>query len=218
MRSLQWSVVLVFLVGCSSSMDPGGGGGSGYGGTPGGDPGTGGSSVGSPAGSSAGSGSGSSSGASSSGADSGTAPAQSGNGSSGGGSSGGSSSGAGGVTSGSGGSSGGSSSGSGSGSGGGSGSGSSSGGASGAPTWTQIFGAYLANGTVGHCGDCHSSASTAPGAYSFIQTSGYIQGTQSTVSNLFTWMNGIMPPSGSTSDAQATAAVKAWVAAGALDN
>jgi hypothetical protein len=106
-----------------------------------------------------------------------------------------------------------------SGGGGSSSGGSSSGGtSSSAPTWSQVYDTYLASGTEGHCVNCHSSASSPSGAYALVQSGGYINGTQSTVANLFSWMGGIMPPGGASSDAKGTAAVKAWVAAGAMDN
>jgi hypothetical protein len=147
MRSAKWSIVLMFLVGCSASPDPGGGGYGG--GTSGGDP------------------TSSTSGGSSSSAASG---------------------------------------------------GSSSSGNSSAPTWTEIYATYLASGTEGHCANCHTAASSASGTYALVQSGGYINGTQSTVSNLFSWMGGVMPPSGPVSDTKGSTAVKAWVAAGALDN
>jgi hypothetical protein len=75
----------------------------------------------------------------------------------------------------------------------------------------------LATGTIGHCSDCHPT-SDAPSAYSFLQSSGYINGTQSTVSAVFAWMGGFMPPGPTTPNAKATAEVKAWVAAGAKDD
>ena len=85
-----------------------------------------------------------------------------------------------------------------------------------APTWTQIYDHYLASGTVGHCADCHSQAASASATYGFL--SSYINGSQSTLSGIFSWMGGTMPPGGATSNAQATADVQAWIAAGALDN
>jgi hypothetical protein len=145
MRNVKWSIVLLFLGGCSASPDPGGGG---YGGGTSGDP--------------------------SSGATSGGSSAADG--------------------------------------------GSSNGSNGSAPTWTEIYATYLASGTEGHCVNCHSSASSASAAYALVQSGGYVNGTQSTVSHLFSWMGGIMPPGGPASDTKGTAAVKAWVAAGALDN
>jgi hypothetical protein len=74
----------------------------------------------------------------------------------------------------------------------------------------------LAANTIGHCETCHSQVSSASGAYSFL--SGYINGSQSTLDELFSWMGGYMPPSGPTSNSQATDDVDAWEAAGALNN
>jgi hypothetical protein len=122
-------------------------------------------------------------------------------------------------SSGSSGSSGGSSSSGGSGSGSASSSGgSSSGGA--APTWTAIYDAYLAKGTVGNCRSCHSQATSASGTYSWLQTTGYIGGTTSTLvrgGSCLTWFGGNMPPGG-RSDPMAVSDMTAWAAAGAPNN
>ena len=88
-----------------------------------------------------------------------------------------------------------------------------------AATWSSIYTAYLGPGTIGGCtSGCHATVTSAETAYSFIEGYGFFKGTQSTVSQLFSWMGGVMPPSGPTSNAQATSDVDAWVAAGALDN
>ena len=76
----------------------------------------------------------------------------------------------------------------------------SGGGTAAAPTWSHIYGAYMAHGTIGHCVDCHAAqAGDADSAYAFLQTAGYIDGTQSTVSSVFGWMGGFMPPGTTTS-------------------
>jgi hypothetical protein len=88
-----------------------------------------------------------------------------------------------------------------------------------AKTWSEIYASYLASGKVGHCGDCHGAASDATGAYGFLQGAGYINGTQSTVSSIFGFMGGAMPPpGGGTPDPTAVAEVDSWVAAGAKDD
>jgi hypothetical protein len=103
-----------------------------------------------------------------------------------------------------------------------SGSGSSSGSTtSSAPTWSQIYADYLARGTVGNCPSCHSQTSSATGAYSWLKTQNYINGTSSSLVSAFlsclSWYGGNMPPGGRT-DATAVTAMNAWAAAGALDN
>ncbi len=100
-----------------------------------------------------------------------------------------------------------------------------------APTWTQIYNAYLAAGaTVGHCGDVGCHANTLKGVqcnnktncYNTLKNTGYINGTGSkltiTGSSPLTWFNGNMPPAGPASSPAAAADMKAWVAAGALNN
>jgi hypothetical protein len=59
--------------------------------------------------------------------------------------------------------------------------------------------------------------SDAKSAYAFVQAS-YINGTQSTLAQLFSWMGGFMPPGGPASNATASQEVEAWIAAGAKDN
>jgi len=99
------------------------------------------------------------------------------------------------------------------------------------PTWTQIYNAYLAAGaTVGHCGDVGCHANTLKGVqcnnkancYTTLKNTGYINGTASkltiTGSSPLTWFNGNMPPGGPASSPAAAADMKAWVAAGALNN
>jgi hypothetical protein len=191
MRYAHWSIVIVCLVGCSSGGEPGG---SGWG---------------------TASGTGAPSGGSSGGASSSTGSSSSDKGTGGTSSSGGSGADpstpedAGVTDSSSGDASSSSSSGS---------STADAGSTEQAPTWSAIYGSYLATGTIGSCGGCHAEATGAPGAYSFIQGYGYLNGAQSNLSSLFSWMGGPMPPGGPTSNAQATAAVQAWVAAGAVDD
>ena len=55
-------------------------------------------------------------------------------------------------------------------------------------------------------------------AYSFLQGGGYLNGQESALSSLFSWMGGIMPPGGTSSNTQASADVEAWVAAGEIEN
>lgn len=87
-----------------------------------------------------------------------------------------------------------------------------------APKWSDIYTRYLATGTVGHCGACHAQITSAPSAYSYISTFAFINGTQSTISSLFAWSGGPMPPGAAITNAQAASDVTAWIAAGALDN
>lgn len=91
-----------------------------------------------------------------------------------------------------------------------------------APTWTQIFGAYLAGGTKGNCSHCHSSCSTKSGCYTWLQGKGYISGQSSGLvsssQSCLSWYGGNMPPSGPTSFAQAVTDMNQWAKAGALNN
>jgi hypothetical protein len=63
---------------------------------------------------------------------------------------------------------------------------------------------------------------TASGAYNYLKSKGYINGTASSLVNpsqsCLTWYGGNMPPSGTSSSPQAVADMNSWAAAGALDN
>ncbi len=88
------------------------------------------------------------------------------------------------------------------------------------PTWDDIFTKYVASGTKGGCGGCHG-LSTAKDAYDFLKQGGQIDGTSSAIvtsGSDFSWFGGFMPPGGPSSYPEAVADMKAWVAAGALDN
>jgi hypothetical protein len=90
-----------------------------------------------------------------------------------------------------------------------------------APTWTQIYDSYLKAGTVGNCGNfgCHAQASSAPGAFSFLQS--YMSGSPPRLvsrGSPLTWYGGNMPAGGPRTDAQATMDMNAWAAAGAMNN
>ena len=94
------------------------------------------------------------------------------------------------------------------------------GGGSSAPTWTTIYQDYLSAGSEGHCGNCHNQTASASAAYSWLQSKGYIGGTNSSIvrsSSCLTWFGGSMPPGG-PSDAKAVADMTAWVAAGAQND
>lgn len=103
----------------------------------------------------------------------------------------------------------------------GSGSGSTSTGST-AVTWTSIFTNYLASGTTGDCASCHSSMSSASGAYSYLKKKGQISGSSSALasssSSCLSWLGGDMPPGGPSSNAKATADLASWANAGGLQN
>jgi polyvinyl alcohol dehydrogenase (cytochrome) len=90
------------------------------------------------------------------------------------------------------------------------------------PSWTAIYNAYFASGTVGHCANCHGVAGTASGLYGFLESRGQISGTSSALvdpdASILTWFGGTMPPGGPTDLPQAEADLTAWVAAGAPNN
>jgi polyvinyl alcohol dehydrogenase (cytochrome) len=95
-------------------------------------------------------------------------------------------------------------------------------------TWTGIYNAYFATGTIGHCAGCHADAgrvvplNSAGVAYTSLQSVGQINGTTSPLiipgQSRLTWFGGDMPPNGPTSAPDAVQAISAWVAAGALNN
>jgi hypothetical protein len=87
----------------------------------------------------------------------------------------------------------------------------------------MIYQAYLANGTPGNCngGGCHFQMSSASGAYSYLKSSGYINGTGSYLvksGSCLSWYGGNMPPGGPRSEPMAVSDMNAWAAAGAMDN
>jgi hypothetical protein len=93
-----------------------------------------------------------------------------------------------------------------------------------ASTWSHLFDEYFAAGTEGGCGrssECHASEMRdARSAYGWLQQRGYIDGAQSALTrsnSCLGWFGGNMPPKWHP-DPQATVELKAWVAAGALDN
>jgi hypothetical protein len=95
-------------------------------------------------------------------------------------------------------------------------------------TWTGIYNAYFATGTIGHCAGCHSDAgrvvplNSASVAYDSLQSVGQIAGTASPIAiagqSRLTWFGGDMPPNGPTTAPDAAQAIAAWVAAGAPNN
>jgi hypothetical protein len=91
-----------------------------------------------------------------------------------------------------------------------------------APTWTEVFDRYLAPGTIGRCGECHSETRTAKGMYSFFLNQDQIKGTSSPLvsadASELSWFGGFMPLGGTSSAPEAQRDMKAWVAAGALEN
>lgn len=92
-----------------------------------------------------------------------------------------------------------------------------------APTWTQIYNAYMATGTIGNCASgftCHASTMGSPtAAYSFLGS--YMSGSPPRLvsrGSVLSWYGGNMPIGGPRSNAQATMDMNAWAAAGAKDN
>ena len=92
-----------------------------------------------------------------------------------------------------------------------------------APTWTALFNTYLASGTtMGHCGNCHSTASDAASFYADLQRAGQISGTNSAITtqnSVLVWFGGDMPRDGVVGDmTPAIIDFEAWVADGAQNN
>ena len=90
------------------------------------------------------------------------------------------------------------------------------------PTWTYLWNTYLAAGTPGDCSACHmagyyyGSCDDPVDCYDFIGNGQW--GGLTAGGGLFTWDNGYMPPSGTTSLPQADIDFGAWIAAGSPDN
>jgi hypothetical protein len=87
-----------------------------------------------------------------------------------------------------------------------------------APTWTQLFNAYMAAGTVGNCAHsgCHPSAMGTPhAAFAFLTAEGQLTGPQPAItdssSSCLSWLGGDMPPGGPTSDPMVTKDFTMWI-------
>jgi hypothetical protein len=89
------------------------------------------------------------------------------------------------------------------------------------PKWTDIYNSYLVTGTIGNCVICHAQMRTASGAYSYLQSTAYINGTGSLLAkagSCLSWYGGDMPPGGTHNNAMAVSDLDAWAAAGAMNN
>jgi hypothetical protein len=90
-----------------------------------------------------------------------------------------------------------------------------------APTWTALYGKYLAKDTVGDCASCHVAAATADGAYAWLAQQQYMTGTPYLVdpkASCFSWLGGDMPPDGPSSYLRAQREFQAWANAGGGDD
>jgi hypothetical protein len=94
-----------------------------------------------------------------------------------------------------------------------------------APTWTQLYDAYLKDGTPGNCAHagCHQSDMTSPSAtFAWLMSQNQVGGTQPALldpsSSCFTWLGGDMPPGGPSTDPSAQNDFDLWLKAGAKDN
>jgi hypothetical protein len=100
-----------------------------------------------------------------------------------------------------------------------------SGSSSEAPTWTQLFNAYMTAGKVGNCAHsgCHQGFMSNPGAaFSWLQLEGQLGGPQPALSDpnssCLTWLGGDMPPGGPGTDPIVQRDFDLWVKAGAQNN
>jgi hypothetical protein len=94
-----------------------------------------------------------------------------------------------------------------------------------APTWTQLFDAYLAAGKVGNCAHsgCHQNFMGTPSAaFSWLHAQGQLSGPEPAItdpsSSCLSWLGGDMPPGGPLSDPVVERDFEAWVKAGAKDH
>jgi hypothetical protein len=102
--------------------------------------------------------------------------------------------------------------------------------ASGAPTFSQLYTSYFATGTAGNCADtgCHpSDMDNASDSYTYLlnDTNAQYCGPPNCLASIanpctsmLAWFNGSMPLNNPVPNAQAAAAVAAWVAAGSKNN
>jgi hypothetical protein len=88
-------------------------------------------------------------------------------------------------------------------------------------TWSKLYSTYFASGTSGNCVSCHSFGASATSLYTKLKQVGQISGTSSklvTSSSILVWFGGKMPDGSTAKNATAVADLKAWVAAGAVNN
>jgi hypothetical protein len=92
----------------------------------------------------------------------------------------------------------------------------------GTPTWTQIFDAYLASGTIGYCTDCHAEMSDPPASFFWLEEQGYVGEPNPALTNpgasCLTWYGGNMPPGAPVLSADAVKHMDAWAVAGGFNN
>jgi hypothetical protein len=89
------------------------------------------------------------------------------------------------------------------------------------PTWTAIYNADLKDGSIGNCVSCHAPMRTASGAYQYLQSTGFINGSSSLLvknGSCLSWYGGNMPPGGARSNAMVVSDMNAWANAGAMNN
>jgi hypothetical protein len=94
-----------------------------------------------------------------------------------------------------------------------------------APTWTQLFNAYLAAGTVGNCAHsgCHRNVMGSPSAaFSWLHAEQQLNGPEPAIadssSSCLSWLGGDMPPGGPATDPVVELDLESWVKAGAKNN
>lgn len=98
------------------------------------------------------------------------------------------------------------------------------------PTWTEVYETYFAEGTPGHCGDCHTKGmfnvgSTKTSFYNALVNVQLIDPSNPKDSVLglepgspLAWFGGSMPKDDPSSNSAAKKAITEWLAAGALNN
>jgi hypothetical protein len=89
-------------------------------------------------------------------------------------------------------------------------------------TWTHIFFAYLAEGTIGNCTPCHREMSDPPSSFRWLEEQGYVGEADPTLTteqrSCLTWYGGNMPPGTPELSEEAVAEMNDWVKAGARNN
>ncbi len=98
----------------------------------------------------------------------------------------------------------------------------------GAPTWTQLYMAYFAPGTIGDCtnsGSCHTGEMDSPAhAFAYMKTQAQVGAPMPDLVDpqysCLTWISadGDMPPAGPTMDQNSLQAFSNWAKAGAQNN
>jgi len=88
-------------------------------------------------------------------------------------------------------------------------------------SWTHVYFAYLAEGTIGNCYPCHIEMVDPPASFRWLEEHAYVgDGAPllTSTQSCLTWFGGNMPPGSPVQSAEAVNEMNLWVSSGALNN